>query len=127
MGHVAATSVPAAVFHVFHQRLLNNLLSDELGDELLGSYTEILNQCIVPTDKILRDENSSGSPKRPRRALVARSLDEACAALRQTFGNDYTQWQWGALHRLSINHALDRLPLLRPIISLGPVAAAVTA
>ena len=122
-GRCAATCVPAAVFHVFHQCLLRNLLGEELGDELLGSYTEILNQCIVPTDNILRDENSSWFSKRPRQALVARSLHEACAALRQTFGNDYKRWQWGELHRLSINHALDRLPLLRPIISIGPVAA----
>jgi penicillin amidase len=122
-GNCAPSSVPAAIFHAFHQRLLKNLLSEELGDELCCAYTEILNQCIVPTDNILRDESSSWFARRPRRALVAQSLREACAELRQIFGNDCERWQWGELHRLSINHALDRLTLLKPIISLGPVAA----
>ena len=85
-GNCAASSVPAAIFHVFHQRLLANLLRDELGDELFGAYTEILNQCIVPTDKILRDESSCWFAKRPRKALVAQSLSEACTELSQHFG-----------------------------------------
>ena len=121
-GNCAASSVPAAIFHVFHQRLLKNLLCEELGDELFCVYTEILNQCIVPTDNILRDGSSSWFAKRTRRALVAQSLSEACAELRQTLGADRERWQWGELHCFSINHALDRLPLLKPVISIGPVA-----
>ena len=122
-GDCTPASVPAAIFHVFHQRLLKNLLCEELGDELFCTYTEILNQCIVPTDNILRDDSSSWFAKRPRRALVAQSLSEACAELSQTFGDDCERWQWGELHGFSINHALDRLSLLKPIISLGPVVA----
>ncbi|MEO6163927.1 MAG: penicillin acylase family protein [Candidatus Binatia bacterium] len=122
-GNCAATSVQATIFHVFHQRLLANLLRDELGDELLSAYTEILNQCIAPTDKIWRDEKSCWFAKRPRQALVCQSLSDACAQLRQTFGADCERWQWGKLHQLSLNHALGRLSILRPAISLGPMAA----
>ena len=51
-------SVAAAIFHVFHHRLLFNLLAPDLGEELFSAYVEILNQCIVPTDRILADANS---------------------------------------------------------------------
>jgi penicillin amidase len=119
-GDCTAASIPASIFHVFHQRLLANLLRDELGEELLGAYTEILNQCIVPTDKILRDEKSCWFAQRSRKALVAQSLDDACAELRQSLGTDCERWQWGRLHRLSLNHALSRLAILRPVISIGP-------
>lgn len=120
-GNCTASSVPAAIFHVFHQRLLANLLRDELGDELVGTYSEILNQCIVPTDKILRDKNSRWFANRPRQELVAQSLNQTCTELRQTFGADCACWQWGSLHRLSLNHSLGRLAILRSAISLGPM------
>ena len=122
-GNCAAASVPAAIFHVFHQRLLANLLRDELGDELFGAYTEILNQCIVPTDTILRDQSSCWFAKRPRIALVAQSLTEACAELSSIFGTDCERWQWGQLHRLSLNHAMGRLAILRPAVSFEPMSA----
>lgn len=121
-GNCAASSVPAAIFHVFHQRLLTNLLHDELGDELFGAYTEILNQCIVPTDKILCDASSRWFANRPREAMVKQSLNEACAELGQTLGPNCARWQWGKLHQLSLNHALGRFAVLRPAISLGPMS-----
>jgi penicillin amidase len=120
-GNCCASSVPAAIFHVFHQRLLANLLCDELGDDLFGAYTEILNQCIVPTDKILHDESSCWFARRPRKALVVQSLNEACTELSHVFGTDCERWQWGKIHRLSLNHALGRLAVLRQAISLGPM------
>ena len=121
-GNCAAASAPAAIFHVFHQRLLANLLGGDLGDELFNAYVEILNQCIVPTDAILSDQNSCWFARRSRKALVAQSLREACAELSHTLGADCTAWQWGKIHRLSLSHALGRLAALRPAISLGPLA-----
>ncbi|HEX6770144.1 MAG TPA: penicillin acylase family protein, partial [Candidatus Binatia bacterium] len=121
-GECSADSVPAAIFHAFHQCLLKNLLVKDLGAELFATYTEILNQCIVPTDRILGDESSVWFAGRPRQALVTQSLKEACAELRQTLGANSTRWQWGKIHRLSLNHALGRLALLRPAISIGPLA-----
>ena len=120
-GNCAAAQVPAAIFHVFHQRLLANLLSDELGGELFAAYTEILNQCIVPTDKIFGNERSCWFARRPRRALVAQSLREACAELRAAFGPDCERWHWGKLHQLSLNHGLGRLAVLRRAINIGPM------
>ncbi|MGZ8520613.1 MAG: penicillin acylase family protein [Candidatus Binatia bacterium] len=119
-GDCTAASIPAAIFHVFHQHLLANLLRSALGDEVFGAYTEILNQCIVPTDKILRDEKSCWFAQRSRRALVAQSLEDACAELRQSLGTDCERWQWGKLHQLSLNHALSRLAILKPAVCIGP-------
>jgi len=122
-GACSADSIPAAIFHVFHHRLLTNLLAKDLGPELFATYTEILNQCIVPTDTILGDERSVWLAGRSRQELVTQSLKEACAELRQTLGAKSARWQWGKIHRLSLNHALGRLAPLRPAVSLGPLAA----
>ena len=73
-GDCSEFSVSAAIFHVFHHRLLSNLLVDSLGEQLFSAYTEILNQCLVPTDKILKNPNSPWFQSRPRSALVTQVL-----------------------------------------------------
>jgi len=34
-----------------------------------------------------------------------------------------TQWRWGKIHRLEMNHALGRLSILKPLLGIGPLAA----
>src|SRR5262245_12169023 len=77
-GKCSATSVEATIFHVFHNRLLANLLIPDLGDHLFSAYVEILNQCIVPTDRIFSDLESLWFAGRSRIDLVGKSLQEAC-------------------------------------------------
>ena len=119
-GECDAESLPAAIFHVFHHRLLENLLLPILGDELFTAYLEILNQCIAPTDQILRDPASPWFAKESRPRLVARSLRETCDALTQTLGDDMAGWRWGRIHSLEMRHSLGLVKLLRPMLSLGP-------
>jgi penicillin amidase len=121
-GKCAATSIGAAIFHVFHHRLLINLLTPELGEELFTAYVEILNQCIVPTDRILSDPGSVWFGRRPRSELVALALREACAELEATLGADLGQWHWGKIHKLYFNHAFGRLSILKDLLGIGPIA-----
>ena len=119
-GACAATSVSAAIFHVFHHRLLVNLLSPDLGEELFSAYVEILNQCIVPTDRILTEPNSIWFARRSRADLVSLALRETCVELEQALGPDMSKWQWGKIHTLQLNHSLGRVPLLKSLIGIGP-------
>ena len=121
-GICGEASIAAAIFHVFHHRLLVNLLSPDLGEELFTAYVEILNQCIAPTDQILSDPGAVWFARRPRSELVAISLREACLDLEATSGADMTQWHWGKIHKLHMNHALGRVPLLKPLVGIGPIA-----
>lgn len=123
-GLCSESSVPAAIFHVFHQRLLFNLLGDVLGENLLSAYTEILNQCLVPTDEILKNPSSPWFQSRSRADLVVQSLGEACAFLTEEFGASMAGWQWGRLHPLLLNHPFGRAALLRPLLAIGPMPAA---
>ncbi|MGE5216065.1 MAG: penicillin acylase family protein [Chloroflexota bacterium] len=120
-GSCAASSVEAAIFHVFHHRLLNNLLSPDLGAELFAAYVEILNQCIVPTDRILGDPGSPWFAGRSRAELVAVSLRQACAELAESLGTNVEKWRWGEIHRLHMNHSLGRIPILKSLLGIGPL------
>jgi penicillin amidase len=119
-GRCEENSVEAAIFHVLHHRLMANLLSPALGEDLFSAYVEILNQCIVPIDQILRNPDSPWFASRSRCDLVALSLCEAMVELEKELGADMKQWQWGRIHTLSLTHPLGRLAFLRAALSVGP-------
>ena len=114
-------SVEAAIFHLFHHRLMANLLVPALGEDLFSDYIEIFNQSLAPTDKILSDPGSRWFSTNSRRELVAKSLRETCEELEKTLGNDVELWQWGKIHSLILNHSLGRVELLRPLLGIGPL------
>ena len=122
-GNCAESSVEAAIFHTFHHRLLYNLLAPVLGDALFCSYVEILNQCIAPTDRILRESSAAWFAGRSRSDLVALSLREACADIDAQLGSSPDGWSWGKIHQLRLNHALGRIDLLKAALSIGPLAS----
>lgn len=121
-GNCLTSSVAATLFHVFHHRLLANLLVPALGEELFTAYVEILNQCIAPTDAILRDPNSPWFRERSRERLVAQSLREARQELTEALGENMEAWHWGRIHRLEMNHPFGRIDLLKPLLGIGPLA-----
>jgi penicillin amidase len=116
-------SVAAAIFHVFHHRLMVNLFVPTLGEDLFAAYIEIFNQSLMPTLQILRDPNSSWFSAKSRQELVTSSLGEACEELKTSLGDDLQLWQWGKIHSLSLNHSLGRIKLLSPLLSIGPFPA----
>lgn len=121
-GSCGEKSVEAAIFHVFHHRLMANLLVPVLGEEIFSAYVEVFNQALAPVTEILRDRASPWFSTSSREELVARSLREACQTLKQRSG-EMELWAWGKIHELMINHALSRVKLLRPLVSIGPFPA----
>jgi penicillin amidase len=120
-GRCGERSVASAIFHVFHHRLLVNLLIGSLGEELFTAYVEILNQCISPTDLILANPRSQWFAGRTRDEVVARSLRETCMEMSDALGTNISQWHWGRIHCLNMNHSLGRVPLLKNILGIGPL------
>ena len=113
-------SVAAAIFHIFHHRLMVNLFVPTLGEDLFSAYVEIFNQSLMPTLQILRDPGSPWFSTKSRQELVASSLREACEELKTSLGDDLQLWQWGKIHSLTLNHSLGRIKLLSPLLSIGP-------
>lgn len=122
-GKCLADSQAAALYHVFHQRLMVNILAPVLGEELLFAYREIFNQSITPTDQILRDPQSPWFVSCPRQSLVEKSLREAQTDLSARLGHDPDRWEWGKIHTLTLDHPLGRLRVLAPFFSIGPFPA----
>ena len=119
-GDCHEDSFEAAIFYVFHHRLMANLLAPILGEEQFTAYVEILNQCLIPIDQILKDSNSPWFATESRKDLVTKSLREAYEELEQTLGDKGEHWRWGKIHSLTMSHSLSRIRPLRPILTIGP-------
>jgi penicillin G amidase len=119
-GSCDEKSVASAIFHVFHHRLMVNLLVPVLGEDLFPAYLEIFNQSLIPTHEILRDPASLWFSTKSRQELVAASIRETCEELEKRLGHDMELWQWGKIHRLVLNHPLGRIKPLRSLLSSGP-------
>jgi len=119
-GHCGTDNVAAAIFHVFYHHLMQELLAPGLGEEIFAAYVEIFNQSIAPVEMILRNPASPWLAGRSLTQLVRSALVGACTELRNRLGPDLHRWHWGRLHSLSMNHAFNRVSVLRPLFSLGP-------
>jgi penicillin G amidase len=119
-GSCGEKSVASAIFHVFHHRLMVNLLVPVLGEDLFPAYVEIFNQSLMPIYQIFRDPGSLWFSTKSRQELVAASIREACEELGQTLGSDMELWHWGKIHCLMLNHPLGRIKLLQPLLNSGP-------
>ena len=122
-GDCSENSAEAALFHVFYQRMMYNLLTPDLGQELFLAYTEIFNQSLAPVDQILQDPQSPWFDAAPRHKIVEKSLGEAVMELTARLGTDMNEWSWGRLHTLILHHPLDRSKILAPIFSVGPFSS----
>ncbi|MGH7847107.1 MAG: penicillin acylase family protein [Candidatus Binatia bacterium] len=120
-GSCSEGSDEAALFHVFHQRLMGNILEPDLGSELLRAYAEIFNQCLIPLEQILGDPQSPWFEQSPRAAIIGKSLREAVNVLSREFGAEKKSWGWGRLHALTLRHPLGQNQALAPFFSIGPV------
>lgn len=123
-GLSSEDSVEAALFYVLHHRLMQRILLPALGEELFHAYVEIFNQCLAPLDRILGQPDSPWFADCPRRRMVENSLAEACEELTLAFGSDMSQWQWGKIHTLTLDHSFSRNKLLKSIFSVGPFPSA---
>ena len=122
-GDCSAQSTGAAVFHILYHRLMWNIWGNDLGEDLFGSYTEILNQAVAPLDDILTDPGSVWFRDTSRKDVLTASLREAQTELTRQQGPDPGNWTWGRLHTLTLQHALGNTKLLAPFFSLGPFPA----
>jgi penicillin amidase len=113
-------SVASTIFHLFHQRLLANLLLPILGEEVFQAYLEIFNQCVFATDTILKNGDSMWFARESRYDVICKSLRETCELLEKSLGIDVDGWRWGKIHRLLLDHSLGRVKFLRPLLAIGP-------
>jgi penicillin G amidase len=129
---MSASSSPAALFEVFYNRIVENLVKDELGQVL---YPEFLNDKILVRNmfhnvwrnrkSVLCDNVLTVNKIETYDDIVLKSFGESVAWLIQKLGSDQEKWEWGKIHRFTLSHPLGKVNLLNRVFELnrGPFEA----
>lgn len=132
-GVLSAESTPATVYKVFQRRLAYTIVHPHMDDALLGSVlgdgmhpllqplTEFYGYWTVSLLRLLRDPQPPWLAPEQRDAVITEALAYAVTWLREKFGADSAEWQWGRLHTLSAPHVLGLVPPLDAAFNNGPV------
>ncbi|MBN9388998.1 MAG: penicillin acylase family protein [Chloroflexi bacterium] len=99
-GRLTADSVPAAIYKVTYQYMLENLFKARLGD-LYQSYIQERNFHEILSYNLLKDPANEWWGPGGEDALLLKSLDQAAGYLNDQLGNNPDKWSWGKLHTKS--------------------------
>lgn len=127
-GDYPLDSTSATLFNQFLYELAFAALHDELGDtwfQVLISTRAI--DAALP--RLAADAESpwwnlrGGHDRTDRTAIVRQAWQRSLAHLRELYGNDPADWQWGKAHTLTHNHPLGQQKPLNLLFNVGPFAA----
>jgi len=104
------------MFNAFYAHLLENTLSDEVGEKLWEeglsqSYLIyipdlVLAKIVNEPDHILYDDTGTKDKKENREDIIRKSMKDAAAQLTDMLGGDPNKWQLGRVHKMYFEHPL---------------------
>jgi penicillin amidase len=121
-----ADAAAPLLFESVYLQTIRNLFDDEMGDKLGGEFLDISQASRISTDQIwLRgaslwsdDINTPGITESFSDILL-KSFRETVDSLSKELGPDFSQWQWGRLHQLTLAHPLSKVAILNKLLKLN--------
>jgi acyl-homoserine-lactone acylase len=111
-GRLAATSADAAIYELFLQESTRQIFLDELGPDSSPAWQALVRSASLSysaqADHLLGRDDSpfwddvKTPQKEDKPAILARSLAAAISAGDAQLGADHKAWQWGKLHRVTL-------------------------
>ncbi|MAT40310.1 MAG: hypothetical protein CL946_11980 [Ectothiorhodospiraceae bacterium] len=125
---MSPNSVPACVFNVTYQKLMEQTFRDEMGDELFDRYvslanvpTRVLKALVIDTTDSIWFDNVETRGRESKIGMIRRSLRIAIQELRERLGSDMSQWKWGRLHSITFEHPFGMVEPLDKVFNVGPL------
>ncbi|HLE32808.1 MAG TPA: penicillin acylase family protein [Bacteroidota bacterium] len=118
--------VSTSVFQSFLMRAIRNTFDDELGEAVSRLYdTSAVRPLIALTELLRKDssawfDNVTTSPIESKNDVIRKSLEEGIRDLRQKYGGELKELNWGAVHQVEFTHVFGENRLLRPLFNVGP-------
>jgi penicillin amidase len=132
-GFLHPESIAGTVYEVVRFTLVRNLLTpglgDDLADRLMGKgihpllmhSNEFYGSDTITLLRLLKDPDSWWVQQAGGRdALIAKSLKEAVAWLRNELGSDTNKWRWGVLHQVNFLHPMSLQKPFDQVFDRGP-------
>ncbi len=119
-------SAAAAIFETYYEKLIKNIFSDELGDDLYSSLLQAVKITRIKVDNIMKtgssawiDNVNTVDHKESLNEVIAESYKEAVAFLQVKYGDKIDSWKWGDIHRFTLEHPLSKKKILDRILRLN--------
>lgn len=119
--------VATSIYQQFFVRLLENIYKDEMGEGLFHDFVILVNIPVRVTQKLVAegtstwfDDATTSEAIETRDDIIRKSMNETIALLRQRFGNEMKNWQWGELHTVTLQHPFGLRKPLDKIFNIGP-------
>lgn len=114
--------VAPTVFEFFRISFANNLLGDELGDlysQLFGTIRDYYIYRILKTGPDEWVDNINTPQKETLDDIILKSFKDGISSLSLQFGEDQAKWEWGSIHKITIEHPLGSVKILNRIFGLN--------
>ncbi|MAT98160.1 MAG: hypothetical protein CL608_13530 [Anaerolineaceae bacterium] len=131
-GYLTTESIGGTVFQVLARQLAPTILAQNVSpsllpallgqgmSEILHPVNEFQGYLLVNLLKILANVPSPWLDSlATRNKLVEHCLVEVTAVLRQTFGDDPAEWQWGRLHQITFKHPVGMIAPFDSVFNVG--------
>ncbi|MBU7029220.1 MAG: penicillin acylase family protein [Theionarchaea archaeon] len=104
------TSIAPTIFHTFVDILKDNIFTDEYEQAGIpdGSFptTETVENMLTNCEESHFFDNVSTSQKETREDIIQKSFTETIHELKESLGEDITQWEYGNKHKYSLEHLI---------------------
>jgi penicillin amidase len=120
-----ANLVAPSLFEFFRISFMKNLLADELGDLFSKVYKKAGDYYIYRILKTGPDEwvDDINTPQEEiLDDIVLKSFKDCILSVSQQFGEDQAKWNWGNIHKITIEHPLGSVKLLDLIFGFNSAA-----
>lgn len=104
------TQIAPTIFHTFLEILKDNTFKDEydqagIPDAAFPS-TETLENMLTGYEESHFFDNTATSEKETREEIIRKSFTETVQQLKESLGEDITQWEYGKKHKYSLEHLI---------------------
>ena len=110
-----ADLVAPSVFEFFRISFIKNLLADELGtlfDQLPNLSKDYYIYRILKTGADDWVDNINTPEKETLDDILVKSFKDCVASITEKYGTDQTKWEWGNIHKITLEHPLGSVKLL---------------
>jgi penicillin amidase len=123
---LSGSSVAALIFEVWYDKLLQNILKEKLGNDLLKHYLQngfhiLAIRQILQYPTAFWFGEGLGSNLEKRDSIVQLSLEQALEEISSKLGADVSQWRWGRFHTATFAHILGARQPLDKFLNFGPI------
>lgn len=117
-------SVPAALFEIFYMHLVREVLTDDVGPELVtDAHSVIFFHALANEPDARWWDNQNTAQRETQEDILLQALTQTIAWFAENVGGDMNEWTWGTIHTATFDSdplGNSDIGLIEAIVNRGP-------